>query len=161
VTGARCAHCPAAEGLSCRGGGFCAWAADGDPVHLRHIAAVALRDAGRPTPQPAVPCQDAPAPQPAPTPAEWLAQVPSTDGKPCCGGQPPGLLAKAGNFARAAFEHVAAGSPEADEPTASARLAICLGCEHLNAHAMTCNICGCSMPKKVYWLEQHCPIEKW
>jgi hypothetical protein len=111
-------------------------------------------------PQPAVPCPEA-GPQPVPMPTEWLAQVPLAEGKPCCGGQPPGLLVKAANFAKAAFEHVKAGSPEADESTASARLGICLGCEHLNAHAMTCNLCGCSMPRKVYWLEQHCPIEKW
>jgi hypothetical protein len=106
----------------------------------------------------------APPPQPTPTgvsPPVEAAPDPPAGGQPCCGGQPPGLLAKAANFARAAFEHVKAGSPEADEPTASARLAICLGCEHLDARAMTCNICGCSMPRKVYWLEQHCPIGKW
>jgi hypothetical protein len=73
VTGGRCAHCPAADGLPCRAGGFCDWAAAGDPVHLRHIAAVALRDAGRPTPaQPAVPCNEvAPA-----TPGSILDGIP-------------------------------------------------------------------------------------
>jgi hypothetical protein len=101
----------------------------------------------------------------APTVVDAAAGTPTeawtAGGQPCCGGQPPGLLAKVTNFARAAFEHVKAGSPEADEPTASARLAICLGCEHLDARTMTCNICGCEMPRKVYWLEQHCPIGKW
>jgi hypothetical protein len=61
----RCAHCPAPDGLPCRAGVFCDWAAAGNRVHLRHIAAVALRDVDRPmSAQPAVPCPDVgPAPK--------------------------------------------------------------------------------------------------
>jgi hypothetical protein len=64
----RCAACPVAEDVPCRAGDFCVWASGGDPVHLRHIAAVALRDAGRPLPEPAAtPIREAePSPPPRP-----------------------------------------------------------------------------------------------
>jgi len=65
----RCEHCPVFAELACRGKIFCAWAAAGDPdpVHLRHIVAVAQRDAGRPLPATiASPCTDPPAAAAAP-----------------------------------------------------------------------------------------------
>lgn len=56
----QCDRCPVAgEDISCRAGAFCAWMSvpAPDPVHVRHIRAVALKDADRPLPpQAAVPC---------------------------------------------------------------------------------------------------------
>jgi hypothetical protein len=135
----RCEHCPVEVGKTCLGDTnpeafphFCRWATSPEP---REREMVVLRSAV------------------GYAPPERVEPAPAATG--------PGLLTRAVNFGKAIVSHVAAGRPEADEPTASARLAICLGCEHLDARAMTCNLCGCALFVKTYWLDQHCPIEKW
>jgi hypothetical protein len=71
----------------------------------------------------------------------------------------PGWLQKAANLAQAVVEHLAAGRPLVDDETAAGRLAICRECVHLDGDS--CRLCGCHMPAKVRWAEQHCPINKW
>lgn len=40
---------------------------------------------------------------------------------------------------------------------AEARMAICMGCEHLILESKRCSVCGCFMEKKVYLASVSCP----
>lgn len=75
--------------------------------------------------------------------------------------EPPSFGRKVFNFGKAVVQHIATGAELADNVTAEARLAVCRGCELFDAAAETCKNCGCSMPRKVRWKEQRCPLGKW
>ena len=70
-------------------------------------------------------------------------------------GQPPGLLVKALNFAKAKAVHVAAGSPLVDDATFEARLSACMLCEHRNFNQ--CSKCGCPCDAKSSYATEKCP----
>jgi hypothetical protein len=69
--------------------------------------------------------------------------------------QPPGLIVKALNFAKATAEHVQAGRTLADDATYEARLEACMVCQH--RYFDSCGLCGCPVDKKASWAEQQCP----
>jgi hypothetical protein len=77
----------------------------------------------------------------------------------------PGLLERAGNFAKAAVSHVAAGAPRCTDEQVEARYAICTACEFFAANA--CTKCGCGISRekayisKLHWADQSCPVGKW
>jgi len=73
----------------------------------------------------------------------------------------PGFVAKILGFVVAATKHVAAGSPQATQGEAAARLAICRACEHFDTDRGACRQCGCGMELKVSWADQSCPIGRW
>jgi hypothetical protein len=77
----------------------------------------------------------------------------------------PGFLQRAGNFAAAAVQHVAAGSPRCTDEQVAARHAICAGCEYFDGKL--CTKCGCPVSRertymgKLSWADQSCPVGKW
>lgn len=88
-------------------------------------------------------------------------------------GRGPGALQLAGNFARAAAQHVRAGSPQATDEQVAERFSICQSCELFKLIAdgqgqCLHPSCGCNLKKvgltglnKLRWAEQACPIGKW
>jgi hypothetical protein len=77
----------------------------------------------------------------------------------------PSFLEKVGNFAAAAAQHVAAGSPRCTDEQVAARHAICAGCEYFDGKL--CTKCGCPVSRertymgKLSWADQSCPVGKW
>ena len=75
------------------------------------------------------------------------------------------MLQKAGNFAKSAAAHVAAGMPRASDAEIERRFAICQGCEHYDGKA--CTQCGCPVVResrfvsKLAWANEKCPVGKW
>jgi hypothetical protein len=55
----------------------------------------------------------------------------------------PGLLERAGNFARSAARHVAQGAPRCTDEQVAERFAVCQQCEHYTGSA--CRKCGCGV----------------
>ena len=86
-------------------------------------------------------------------------------------------LERAGNFARAAVEHVASGMPSAPAELVEARLAACWEgaglvagelvdgrCDHYRPSDGSCGGvggCGCVVAIKATWLGQDCPLGRW
>lgn len=73
----------------------------------------------------------------------------------------PGMLRRAGNFARAAARYVAAGAPRADAEEASRRLAICRAnsCGFCRDDVCRHPACGCYLPEKTAWGTESCPLD--
>jgi hypothetical protein len=90
-----------------------------------------------------------------------------------CNSSGPGLAQKAMNFAKAAAQHIAAGSPQATDRQVEERFAICKACELYspkNENQGTCRhtSCGCALKtvgvggkNKLRWADQECPLKKW
>jgi len=88
--------------------------------------------------------------------------------------QPPSLLRRAGNFARSAAGHLAAGMPECSDEQIAARVAVCHSC-HLfrpsdtdpTEGTCTHTTCGCRISprrkrlNKAAWAKELCPLGKW
>lgn len=76
---------------------------------------------------------------------------------------PPGLLQKAGNFARSVASYVAAGLPQVSEEEYQRRIAICQACAFLKNN--TCLKCGCNVIGNVLtksrWQTESCPLKLW
>jgi hypothetical protein len=144
MTETPCEYCPAAAaGLRCprwptNHTTYCDWANPHRPGHnpffSESIVRIARVQSGELAP---------PAPSPLALP------------------EPPGIITRAVTFARAAAAHLYAGRPLVSQDAASARLAICEGCEMYRPDVQDCRLCGCNMPLKVTWADQECPIEKW
>lgn len=49
----------------------------------------------------------------------------------------------------------------ADSQQQQERMEICKSCPHYRSWAHQCRLCGCLMPFKVKFKDQHCPIKKW
>lgn len=82
--------------------------------------------------------------------------------------QPPGLLRRAANFAKAAIQHAATGAEKAPEAAQALRLAICANCplkivEPVLGEVCTHPDCGCVLKIKASWADQKCPLDppKW
>lgn len=75
----------------------------------------------------------------------------------------PGLLKQAANFAGAVVKHVVGGLTLLTAAQSDARLAVCRACDLYTPETAQCRhgACGCYLPAKVGWAEQHCPLEKW
>ncbi len=79
--------------------------------------------------------------------------------------EPPPLLERMGNFAKAAVSHVAAGAPRCTDEQVADRHAICTACEYFAANV--CTKCGCGISRerayisKLHWADQSCPVGKW
>jgi len=77
----------------------------------------------------------------------------------------PSVLKRVANFAKAAVQHVAAGSPQASDAEVERRFAICQGCEFYDGSA--CTKCGCPVVRekrfvsKLAWADSSCPVGKW
>jgi hypothetical protein len=79
------------------------------------------------------------------------------------GAEPPGVLQKAANLAKAIVTHAVAGFPERSDEDTEAVLAICRTCEFnpTGAEHPSCSKCGCNMNIKARWKDQKCPVGKW
>lgn len=82
--------------------------------------------------------------------------------------EPPGLLRRMGNFARAALQHIATGAEKAPADVQALRLAICRNCplkviEPILGDVCSHKDCGCSLAVKTGWSDQRCPLDppKW
>jgi hypothetical protein len=77
----------------------------------------------------------------------------------------PGILERAGSFARSAVRHVAQGAPRCTDEQVAERFAICQQCEHYTGSA--CRKCGCGVSgqrglvSKLSWAGESCPAGKW
>jgi hypothetical protein len=75
------------------------------------------------------------------------------------------LIEKAGNFAVAAAQHIAAGMPICTDEQVNNRYSICTACEFFAKNA--CTKCGCGISRdrayvsKLHWADQSCPVGKW
>ena len=85
----------------------------------------------------------------------------------CCGGSKPATVTeKVVNAAGAAGRVVSALVNGEDvlvlAETAQARMALCLGCEHLWApNVLQCKLCGCWVKAKTKLATEKCPAGKW
>ncbi len=72
---------------------------------------------------------------------------------------------RAGNFATAVVQHVAAGSPPATPELKAARLTVCSTCDQKVSDPAGdwCRHrkCGCYLETKAGWADQSCPLGKW
>lgn len=87
--------------------------------------------------------------------------------------QEPSLLTKANNLAKAAYNHAAAGRPQATDEQVAERFAVCQACEIFKpkgpgAGVCTHPSCGCNLKdvgieglNKLRWADQACPLGKW
>lgn len=85
----------------------------------------------------------------------------------------PSLMVKANNLAKAAYNHAAAGMPQATDEQVAERFAICASCEVFKPTepgegVCTHKSCGCNIKavgltgrNKLRWADQRCPIGKW
>lgn len=73
--------------------------------------------------------------------------------------QTPGLVKKAGNFAKALAAHIADGMKKVDLPILESRLDTCALCEQRTGD--NCAVCGCNLPEKASWRSSFCPLLKW
>jgi hypothetical protein len=77
----------------------------------------------------------------------------------------PGLLAMAGNLARAVVGHVADGGRLAEPEVVSTREAICRACPRFEPTAPACLECGCGtvvkggLELKLSWASSSCPLD--
>jgi hypothetical protein len=74
----------------------------------------------------------------------------------------PGILQKAVNFTKAAFNHLKHGLTILPPEKSQERLNICHSCEMFDGKN-TCRHkkCGCQLSVKATWAEQECPLNKW
>lgn len=73
----------------------------------------------------------------------------------------PGMLGKAGSFARSALAHVAGGLAIVPDDVADSRRAACLSCPHHEAAGDSCRVCGCNLAIKRSWATEACPVGLW
>lgn len=75
----------------------------------------------------------------------------------------PGILTKALSFGKAIARHVASGLKETTSEQYAERLAVCEGCDQFkpNAGKPSCRKCGCSLPSKLRWASERCPLGFW
>jgi hypothetical protein len=91
----------------------------------------------------------------------WRARVVSE-----ATGQPieyPSVATQVGNALGAAARFVASGGAVVSEEEQARRLAICGQCEHFDAEAGRCKVCGCIARWKARLATEHCPLPepKW
>jgi hypothetical protein len=82
------------------------------------------------------------------------------------GVEPPTLLRKVTNFAKAITKHTISGFSTVSSEIQTARLSICRGCiEYFDSEKLICKHkdCGCYLPVKTSWASQSCPLSppKW
>ena len=65
------------------------------------------------------------------------------------------------SFAKTMWAWARSGFKMSDEQTASKRLEMCRGCEHLILPQHQCSMCGCMMKNKVKIQDASCPLKKW
>ena len=77
--------------------------------------------------------------------------------------QPPNMIQKASNLAKASARHVGGGLKKVTEETKNKRLEICNSCPFKvgTEEKPTCNKCGCFLKIKAGWASESCPIGKW
>ena len=77
--------------------------------------------------------------------------------------QPPSMMQKASNFARASAKYAASGFKKVSAEVKEGRMAICKGCQFMVGEEddPTCNKCGCPLNVKTEWATESCPIGKW
>jgi hypothetical protein len=73
----------------------------------------------------------------------------------------PGWFRKLANFAGSAVRHAWHGLPQTPTETQSARLALCVVCEHIDPDSGSCRKCGCPVQAKTSWAMEKCPVGKW
>lgn len=75
---------------------------------------------------------------------------------------PPSIIKKATNFAKATLEHIATGSQEVPPDIKRQRLEICHEnkCNHYKKEDESCKECGCFLDIKTSWADQECPLFK-
>ena len=77
--------------------------------------------------------------------------------------QPPNMIQKASNLAKASVKHAGSGFKTVSEATKNKRLEICNSCPFKvgTEEKPTCNKCGCFLKIKAGWASESCPIGKW
>ena len=87
--------------------------------------------------------------------------------------EPPGMLRRISNFAKASARHLAAGAPQASDETVAERWAACQSCRLFkrtgdDAGLCTHGSCGCNVKQvglaglnKLRWADSVCPLGKW
>jgi hypothetical protein len=73
--------------------------------------------------------------------------------------QPPPLLHRVWNFARAVATHVAGGRLSVSLEEYTARLSVCETCPDRSENL--CLKCGCYLSIKARWRAMQCPLDKW
>lgn len=72
--------------------------------------------------------------------------------------QPPGLIRKGMNYARALAKDMAAGQPRVTQAVFEERMDHCVTCEYRCAD--TCGACGCPLESKLSWATEECGRSK-
>lgn len=75
--------------------------------------------------------------------------------------EPPSLLKQTIQAAQAAVNFVVAGLPLVSDEEKARRLSICAACQHYDAEANRCRVCGCFLGVKVTMATEECPLRKW
>ena len=77
--------------------------------------------------------------------------------------QPPSMVQKASNFARASAKYAASGFKKVSAEVKEGRMAICKGCQFMVGEEdnPACNKCGCPLNVKTEWATESCPMGKW
>lgn len=80
----------------------------------------------------------------------------------------PGIIKRAGQYAKAIARWTAAGSPTRTQAEIDGLLAVCRGCRQYNAQHAACAKCGCNvnsqasgLANKLAMATEHCPLRKW
>ena len=102
--------------------------------------------------------------------AVWGGVAPPPD-RPAREAPPPpphSLASKVSRLSKAMARWIAAGRPRVTDEQRAERLAICGGCEHRDARADACKLCGCRLehgvamlPSKTEMATEDCPRGKW
>jgi hypothetical protein len=70
----------------------------------------------------------------------------------------PPAARQAANLAAALWSWAVSGFSMASDEEQSRRRSICAGCEHWDAAARRCRICGCLTDHKIRMRTEHCPL---
>lgn len=92
-----------------------------------------------------------------PKEVEPVAEKPKPQNKQ----QLPSKTKMAGNFLKAAAQHLGNGMRQASAELQEERLDICRGCEYLIEESFRCSECGCHLAAKAKWQSSSCPKGKW
>lgn len=95
--------------------------------------------------------------------SRMAADLPALRGEPVSQPAYPPLAQQGINLVESLWAWAVSGFAMASEAEVARRTAICQSCEHWDAPARRCRICGCSTDVKIRLRTAHCPLSepKW